>query len=112
MYYVMLIMMMMIVTNIFLVDDNDNHDYDADNNCNGIILLLVVVTDIRFTLQASNNDENALKTTSILCKRWNDGIFFPQRKGCWNILPSGNWYIHGQCVQGLCSAEKWVRSLL
>ena len=110
MYYVMLIMMMMIVTNIFLVDDNDNHDYDADNNRNGIILFLVV-TDIRFTLQASNNDENALKTTSILCKRWNDGIFFPQRKGCWNILPSGNWYIHGQCVQGLCSAEKWVRSL-
>ena len=81
MYYVMLIMMMMIVTNIFLVDDNDNHDYDADNNRNGIILFLVV-TDIRFTLQALKNNENALKTTSITCKRWNAGIFSPQGKGC------------------------------
>ena len=63
------------------VDNNDYHDDDADDNCNGIILL-VVVTNIRFTLQALNSDENALKTTSILCKRWNAGIFSPQRKGC------------------------------
>ena len=36
------------------VDDNDNHDDDPDDNCYRMILFLLVVNDIRFTLQALN----------------------------------------------------------